>query len=85
MKTKAQKPTKDPNPKPAEAYLNPCPDCESKALLLSNGKGGKAKRFSVACKETWRCSKQVAWYETEDEAIAAWNGQRRPGAKERRQ
>lgn len=75
---KAQKPTKGPETQPLADYLRPCKKCGNKAMLLNSS---KKKGYSVICKETWRCAQQIGWYSTEDEAIAAWNNQNRPGIR----
>lgn len=60
--------------KPMEEYLRPCPKCGNAALGLHDH---KKKAYSAICKESWLCGNQIGWYETEDEAIAAWNQQAR--------
>jgi len=49
-----------------------CPFCGKNVAIIDtlNYTGGKASKYRVQCQE---CKVATAWYETADEAWAAWN------------
>lgn len=53
--------------------LAPCPFCGGKAGADDKGMAGQddwCRHYSVACAD---CCADCGWYDTEAEAIAAWN------------
>ena len=53
------------------AELKPCPFCGGKGYVHSSGNYWSKEYFKVVCPKN--CCMQSKYYETEEEAIDAWN------------
>ena len=55
--------------------LKPCPFCGREAQIWQ---GIEHSSYRVACKSQYECAAQVGPYDTEEEAVEAWNKRTNP-------
>ena len=55
------------------AELKPCPFCGGGALINQFCNGWDSYSFRVSCRRAYECGATQLWFDTEAEAIEAWN------------